>query len=72
MQRRKLSFEPGLGRSPEEGNGNPLQNSCPGNPMDRGDWRGYSQWGHKRVGHNLVTNQQQYVREVQKREKKNM
>ena len=29
---------PGLGRSPEEGNGNPLQYSCPGNSMDRGAW----------------------------------
>ena len=28
----------GLGRSPEEGNGNPLQYSCPENPMDRGAW----------------------------------
>ena len=28
----------GLGRSPEEGNGNPLQYSCLGNPMDRGAW----------------------------------
>ena len=28
---------PGLGRSPGEGNGNPLQYSCLGNPMDRGD-----------------------------------
>ena len=27
------------GRLPGEGNGNPLQYSCPGNPMDRGDWR---------------------------------
>ena len=26
----------GLGRSPGEGNGNPLQYSCLGNPMDRG------------------------------------
>ena len=25
----------GLGRSPGEGNGNPLQSSCLGNPMDR-------------------------------------
>ena len=25
---------PGLGRSPEEGNGNPLQYSCLGDPMD--------------------------------------
>ena len=30
---------PGMGRSPGEGNGNPLQYSCLGNPMDRGAWR---------------------------------
>ena len=30
---------PGLGRSPREGNGNPLQYSCLGNSMDRGAWR---------------------------------
>ena len=29
---------PGLGRSPGEGNGNPLQYSCLENPMDGGDW----------------------------------
>ena len=28
----------GLGRSPGAGNGNPLQYSCLGNPMDRGAW----------------------------------
>ena len=30
---------PGSGRSPEEGNGNPLQYSCLENSMDRGAWR---------------------------------
>ena len=30
---------PGLGRSPGEGNGNPLQYSCLENPMDRGSWQ---------------------------------
>ena len=30
---------PGSGRSLEEGNGNPLQYSCLGNPMDRGAWQ---------------------------------
>ena len=30
---------PGLGRSPGEGNGNPLQCSGLENPMDRGAWR---------------------------------
>ena len=29
---------PGSGRSPGEGDGNPLQFSCLGNPMDRGAW----------------------------------
>ena len=29
---------PGLGRSPGEGNGNPLQDYCLENPMDRGEW----------------------------------
>ena len=29
---------PGLGRSPGEGQGNPLQYSCLENPMDRGAW----------------------------------
>ena len=31
-----LSSVPKLGRSPGEGNGNPLECSCLGNPMDRG------------------------------------
>ena len=30
---------PGSGRSPGEGNGNPLQSSCLENPMDRGAWQ---------------------------------
>ena len=31
-----LGSIPGLGKSPGEGNGNPLQYSCLENPMDRG------------------------------------
>ena len=34
-----LDSIPGPGRSPEEGNGNPLQYSCLENPMDRGAWQ---------------------------------
>ena len=34
---------PGLGRSPGEGNGNPLQYSCLENSMDRGSWRATAQ-----------------------------
>ena len=39
----------GSGRPPGEGNGNPLQDSCLGNPIDRGTW-----WamGLQRVRHN--------------------
>ena len=33
-----LGLIPGLGRSPGEGNGNPLQYSCLENFMDRGAW----------------------------------
>ena len=33
-----MGLIPGLGRSPGEGNGNPLQYSCLENPMDRGVW----------------------------------
>ena len=36
---------PGSGRSPGEGNGNPLQYYCLENLMDRGAW--YSPWGCK-------------------------
>ena len=45
----------GSQRSPGEGDGNRLQYPCLGNPMDRGDCL----WGHKRVGPDLATKQQQ-------------
>ena len=35
---RDVGSVPGLGRSPGEGNGDPLQYSCLENPMDRGAW----------------------------------
>ena len=40
---------PGSGRSPGEGNGNPLQYSCLENPMDRGAWRAVV-YGVQRIG----------------------
>ena len=42
---------PGSGNPPREGNGNPLQNSCLGNPMDRGAWRATVHGVAKRVRH---------------------
>ena len=44
---------PGLGRSPEGGNGNPLQYSCLGHPMARGAWQ-VTVRGVTRVAHDLV------------------
>ena len=38
MQENPVPSIHGLGRSPEEENGNPLQYSCLGNPKDRGAW----------------------------------
>ena len=35
---RDADLIPGLGRSPGGGHGNPLQDSCLENPMDRGAW----------------------------------
>ena len=46
-----LGLIPGLGRSPGEGNGNPLQYSCLENPMDEKPGRLQSM-GLQRVGHN--------------------
>ena len=45
---------PGLGRSPGEGNGKPLQYSCPENPTDRGSWQ-TTVHGVARVRRDLAT-----------------
>ena len=44
----------GLGRFPGEGNGNPLQYFCLGNPMDKGAWWANVPWGCKRVRHDYT------------------
>ena len=46
---------PGWGRSPEQGNGNPLRYSCQGNPIDRGAWLVTVHGVAKRIRHKLVT-----------------
>ena len=38
QEERDTGLTPGLGRSPGEGHGNPLQYSCLENPLDRGAW----------------------------------
>ena len=50
---------PGLGRSPGEGNGNPLQYSCLENPMDRGAWgspRDHKEWDMNKCINNNSSN----------------
>ena len=49
-----LGSIPRLGRSPGEGNGNPLQYSCLENPTDRGAWQA-TVHGVATVGHTELT-----------------
>ena len=51
-----VGWIPGWGRSPGEGNGNPLQYSCLGNPMDRGARGGgeLQSMGSQRVDLNMT------------------
>ena len=56
---------PGSGRSLGEGNGNPLQNSCWGNPMNRGAWWAIVHGGRKELDttehtHAVITIYPQY------------
>ena len=51
---------PGSERSPGEGNDNPLQYSCLGNPMDKGAWQAMvhgvaKSWTQLRDYHSLMT-----------------
>ena len=65
---------PGLGRSPREGNGKPLQYSCLENPMDGGACRVQSM-GSQRVGHDWATSisfsiiQEPVIKTISKKEK---
>ena len=53
---------PGLGRSPGEENGNPLQDSCLGNPMDRGAWQATVHgWGHMELDMTERLNHNKYI-----------
>ena len=51
----------GSGRSPGEGNGNPLQYSCLENPMNRGAWRA-TVHGVIRVGYDLAAEKRERER----------
>ena len=53
---RDMGSIPGSGRSPGERNGNPLQYSCLGNPIDKDPGRLQSM-GSQEVRHNLATEQ---------------
>ena len=53
---------PESGRSPGEGNGNPLQYSRLENPVDRGAWQAIVH-RVKRVGHDLATKERERERD---------
>ena len=55
---------PGLGRSPGEGNGNPLQYSCLGNPMDRRAWLQSTE--SQRIGHDWATDTSKQISQARK------
>ena len=44
-----LGLIPGLGRTPGEGHGNPLQYSCLENPHGQRSLEGFSPWGRKEL-----------------------
>ena len=48
---RYVDLIPGLGSFTRGGNGNALQYSCLGNPMDRGAWLALQSVGLQRAGH---------------------
>ena len=52
-------FDPWIGKIWRR-HGNPLQYSCPGNPMDRGAWR-ETVYGVAKVRHDLVTKSPPYI-----------
>ena len=51
---KRPGFDPRVGRSLGEENGNPLQYSCLGNPIDKGAWWATAH-GVARVRHDLAT-----------------
>ena len=67
----EVGLIPGSGRSPREGNGNPLQYSGPGNFMDRGALR-VTVHAVVRVRHDLVTEQQQQYSTMNSIDKRTM
>ena len=52
---RDVDSIPEAGRSPEGGHGNPFQDACLENPMDRRVCLGYGPWGHKESDMTEVT-----------------
>ena len=59
-QCRRYIFDPWIGKIPGEGNENPLQYSCLGNPMDRGAWRAAVHGGHRELDTTWQLNHHNY------------
>ena len=52
---RDVGSIPGSGRSPGVGKWQPTPVFLPEKSTDRGAWRAYSPWDHRKVGHDLAT-----------------
>ena len=61
MQEMLETLVPWAGKFSGEGDGNPHQYSCLGNPMDIIAWQATVHGVPKELGHNLVTKQQQKI-----------
>ena len=57
----------GSGRSPRAGNGNPLQYSCLGNPMDSRAWQTTSPWDCRELDTTEHTNQIEHMVPIEKK-----
>ena len=55
-----IGLIPGYRKSPGEGNGNPLQYSCLGNPVDRGAWQAIDHWVAKESNATWLLNNSKY------------
>ena len=58
----KIQFDPWVGKIPQRRKLQPTPVCLPGKSHEQRSLAGYSPWGHKRVGHDLASQQQEVVR----------
>ena len=63
-RRKRCGFGPWVGKIPWRRAWQPTSVSFPGESHAQRSLVGYSPWGHKKIGHNLVTKQQQATHQI--------